>query len=240
MSDSHAVRHLEVRWTEPTGKARAQTADIVTLDRTSTRLELAELVPFGQKCELDFGAALAASSRTMQATVRDVRPQGGKRHRVACQFDVPLTDELLAALSDSGSFNRRAHERRPVALDIKALPELSQGQGQFAVQIVDLSPGGCCLKSPQQVPSGYRIRLSADRDSEAAVAIPLRVQWQKPADDQFLVGCSFCHASGYQQLAAQALDQSPASSGKSGPRLLNRMFFLAAGAVGLGAGTPQG
>ena len=109
MSDSHAVRHLEVRWTEPTGKVRAQTADIVTLDRTSTRLELAELVPFGQKCELDFGAALAASSRIMQATVRDVRPQGGNRHRVACQFDVPLTDELLAALSDSGSFNRRAH-----------------------------------------------------------------------------------------------------------------------------------
>ncbi len=237
MSDSHPARHLEVRWTETAGAMRAQPADIVTLDRNSTRLEVVELVPFGQKCELDFGESYSPPSRAVRATVRDVRPGAGNRYRVACQFDEPLKDNVLAELADSGCFNRRAHERRPVALEIKALPELSQGQGQFAVQIVDLSPGGCCLKSPQQVPSGYRIRLSAVRDAEAAATIPLRVQWQKTADDQYLVGCSFCHASGYQQLAAQALDHSAPGSGKSGAKLLNRMFFLALGAVGMGAAT---
>jgi hypothetical protein len=125
------------------------------------------------------------------------------------------------------------------SLEIRALPELTQGQGRFAVQIVDLSPGGCCLKSPQQVPAGYRIRLSADRDAENTTAIPLRVQWQKPADQGVLVGCSFCHASGYALLAAQAFEQPTPGASSASPRLLDRMFYLALGAVGLTAATTQ-
>jgi hypothetical protein len=233
MSDSHAARQLELRWTEPTGTIRAQVAEIVALDRNLLRLEAAELIPFGHKCELVLGEHLP-EARMVAAKVRDVRPHG-EGYRIACQLDEPLADDVLAGLADAGRFNRRAHERRTVELEIKALPELSQGQGQFAVKIVDLSPGGCCLKSPQQIPAGYRIRLSSDRDAQAEAAVGLRVQWQKHADDQFLVGCSFCHASGYQQLAAQALDHSATGGGRSGGRLLDRMFYLALGAVGLGA-----
>lgn len=235
MSESRCVQTVTIEWTEPTGIALSQLATIATLDRTTTRLEVAEAVHYGQSCVLAFGGN---AGEKVRATVRDVRPKPGDGYRVACQFEAPLSDKVLDALSDNGSFNRRAHERRPVSLEIRATPELTQGQGQFAVQIVDLSPGGCCLKSPQQVPAGYRIRLSADCDAENTTAIPLRVQWQKPADHEVLVGCSFCHASGYALLAAQAFEQ-PAPGASTSPRLLNRMFYLALGAVGLTAATTQ-
>ena len=80
--------------------------------------------------------------------------------------------------------------------------------------------------------------LSADGEAGQATAIPLRVQWQQPAGDHFLLGCSFCQPGGYQQLAAQALDQSVAGAGWAGPRLLDRVFFLALSAVGLSATAP--
>lgn len=235
MADSQLLRQISLHWKEPSGTCRTQTAGIVALERNSLRLEVREPVSFGQKCELSFGEHEGESVELVAATVRDVRPQPGEGFRITCQFDQPPGEPLLRTLADSGHYNRRAHERRPVSLEIKALPELAQGQGQFAVKIVDLSPGGCCLASPQQIPSGYRIRLSAEQNAHASPAIPLRVQWLKKEDDHFLVGCSFCSASGYQLLAPQAYEDAGTGNGKTGRRLLDRMFFLAMGAVGLGA-----
>jgi hypothetical protein len=235
MADSQSLRQIELHWTEPSGERRSQPADVVSMERNSLRLAVREAISFGQKCELSFCERAEDADLAAAATVRDVRPQPREGFRITCQFDAPLSEALLRALTDSGHHNRRAHERRPVSLEINALPELAQGQGQFAVKIVDLSPGGCCLASPQQIPIGYRIRLSADRDAQPDAVIPLRVQWQKRDEQQFLVGCSFVSATGYQRLAPQVYDDAASGGGKSGRRLIDRMFFLALGAVGLGA-----
>lgn len=236
MAESQTLRQIELIWIEPSGSRRSQPADVVALERNTLRLEVRELVTFGQKCELDFGAAGGIANP--QATVRDVRPQTGEGYRITCQFDKPLAEHLVRDLADSGHYNRRSHERRPVSVEIQALPELAQGQGQFAVKIVDLSSGGCCLASPQQIPAGHRIRLSTDGDAQSGTAIPLRVQWQKKEGNQFLIGCSFCNAFGYQQLAPQAYEAAGAA-GKTGRRLLDRMFLVALGAVGLGTAGAQ-
>jgi len=235
MSLPPSVPTVELHWTESAGTPREQAAAIQMLDRNSVRLSVAELLPFGQTCEVAFGGSAAAPLPAIRAAVRDVRPLTGEGYRVTCQFAEPLTDDVLRALSDAGCFNRRANERRPVGLEIQARRELSQGQADYAVRVADLSTGGCCLISPQEVPNGYRIMLSADGEAGRATAIPLRVQWQQPAGDHFLLGCSFCQPGGYQQLAAQALDQSVPGTAVSGPRLLDRVFVLALSAVGLSA-----
>jgi len=235
MSLPPSVPTVELHWTESAGTARGQAAAIQTLDRNSVRLSVAELLPFGQTCEVAFGGSAAQPLPPIRAAVRDVRPLTGEGYRVTCQFAEPLTDDVLRALSDAGCFNRRANERRPVGLEIQARRELSQGQADYAVRVADLSTGGCCLISPQEVPNGYRIMLSTEGEAGRATAIPLRVQWQQPAGDHFLLGCSFCQPGGYQQLAAQALDQTVANAEGPSPRLLDRVFVLAMSAVGLSA-----
>ena len=226
---------IELRWIESAGTPRGQAAAIQMLDRSSVRLSVANLLPFGQSCEVAFGGSMAEPLPPIPATVRDVRPLSGEGYRVTCQFVEPLADDVLRTLADAGFFNRRANERRPVGLEIQARRELSQGQADYAVRVADLSTGGCCLISPQEVPNGYRIMLSAEGEAGRATAIPLRVQWQQPAGDHYLLGCSFCQPGGYQQLAAQALEQSSPGTGSSGPRLLDRVFVLALSAVGLSA-----
>lgn len=238
MSESSTPQTVELRWTEVAGGPRGQAAEVQSLDRSSIRLVVSELLPFGQTCEIAFCGCLDQPLPLIRAAVRDVRPLTGEGYRVTCQFAEPLTDSVLSALADAGCFNRRANERRPVGLEIQARPELSHGQADYAVRVADLSAGGCCLISPHEVPNGYRIMLYADGEAGKATAIPLRVQWQQRAGDHFLLGCSFCQPAGYQQLAAQALDQSAGGAGWSGPRLLDRVFFLALSAVGLGATAP--
>jgi hypothetical protein len=235
MTDSATPQAVELRWTESAGAPRGQPAEVQSLDRNTMRLAVSEFLPFGQTCEIAFGGSVAALLPPIRAAVRDVRPLTGEGYRVTCQFAEPLADDVLRSLADAGCFNRRANERRPVGLEIQARRELSQGQADYAVRVADLSAGGCCLISPQEVPSGYRIMLSAEGEAGQATAIPLRVQWQQPAGDHFLLGCSFCQPAGYQQLAAQALEQSVPSDGSPAPRLLDRVFVLALSAVGLSA-----
>jgi len=236
MSVADSVASVELHWTERDGTPRVQSATIQSLERSVVRLTADGLLPFGQACQLVFKSFEADKVPPLNATVRDVRPGSIEGCRITCHFTEPLSDDVLAVLSDAGCFNRRSHERRPVSVEAQARPELTQGQIQSGVRVVDLSLGGCCLKSPTDVSLGYRIMLSAEGDAGHKVAVPLRVQWKQPVDDGYLLGCSFCHAAGYQQLASIAFER-PANTNEpaSTPRLLDRVFCLARSAVGLSA-----
>jgi hypothetical protein len=69
MSESRCVQTVTIEWTEPTGLVLSQHATIATLDRTTTRLEVVEAVPYGQSCVLAFGGN---AGEKVRATVRDV------------------------------------------------------------------------------------------------------------------------------------------------------------------------
>ncbi|MCI0357256.1 MAG: PilZ domain-containing protein [Planctomycetaceae bacterium] len=234
MAASESIAWVELRWTERDGTPRAQTAEVQSLDRNTVRLTAESLLPFGQPCQLVFGGVQAGQVPLLDAIVRDVRPWKFHGCRVTCHFTEPLADDVLKVLSDAGCFNRRSHERRPVSVDVEARPELTQGQANTGVRVVDLSLGGCCLKSPTDVQLGYRIMLSAEGEAGKKIAIPLRVQWKQPTDDGYLLGCSFCQTGGYQQLASIALDHTVSDKEHTTPRLLDRVFYLAKSAVGLG------
>ena len=224
---------VELRWTDSHGGGRAQAVEIQSIDRTCIRLIAPVTLAFGQTCEVMFGAK-DPNLPTILVRVRDVRPLSDKRCRLICHFDEPLTDAVIAALADIGYFNRRSHDRRSVSLDVHARAELTQGQDPLGVRVVDLSPGGCCLKSRQEVPLGLRIMLSTHTDFRTGTMVALRVQWQQPASDGWLIGCSFCQPNGYEELAAIALEEPPSNSnGQSSQRLLQRIFFLASAGTAL-------
>jgi hypothetical protein len=76
------------------------------------------------------------------------------------------------------------------------------------VRIVDLSRGGCCVKSPVAVPVGHRLTVFAGDQNGPGDVVRLRIHWQQETGDAWLLGCAFVRDSDYATLAALAPQQA--------------------------------
>jgi hypothetical protein len=110
--------------------------------------------------------------------------------------------------------------REPIALDAPAWPELAELPGVVPVRIIDLSVGGCCVKSPLPVPVGQRLMIRVWSERSPVVGVRMRVQWQQPLGDDVLLGCSFAQRSGFATLSS-IVEQESCGTAKAGLSLPN-------------------
>jgi hypothetical protein len=146
---------------------------------------------------------------------------------------------MLDVLTEAGLYERRGEKREAIALDAPAWPELSAPYGVIPLRIVDLSTGGCCLKSPLAVPVGHRVMVHVWGESRPVASVRMRVQWQQPVGEEYLLGCAFTQRTGHKTLSSflePAFGDADRKNAK--PRsLMRRMIFLGHAGLLIGGAT---
>jgi hypothetical protein len=128
-----------------------------------------------------------------------VVPNHGRRWWVGCSFKPPIPPEVLEQFAEGGVLERRQYARQSVSVAAAAKWELDQGT--VRAEIVDLSQGGFCLRSPVEGKPGERILLQLrSRDGQERF-VPAKAQWQVENQRQFVVGCQFVDPDGYHALS---------------------------------------
>jgi len=227
MNDSDRAWRAFLAWKPLSGQPHALEASVVALDSKTVKLAVPEELPLHQPCTISLNDPEGASRLTVQATVHYVRAVKGASH-VLLRWAVPLSSATMGLLSEAGLYERRVEPREPIALEAPAWPELTAPAGVIPVSIIDLSVGGCCVRSPLAVDVGHRLMVHVwDEQSEVA-AVRMRVQWQQPSGDDFLLGCEFTHRGGRKILASFVEQKYTTSSGegRNASRRIRRMFFL--------------
>jgi PilZ domain-containing protein len=227
MNASDCAWRAFLAWKPLSGQPHAQEAAVVALDSKTVKLAVAEEIPSHQQCTISLNDADGVSRLTVQATVHYVRTVRGES-QVTLRWAVPLSSPTLNLLSEAGLYERRVEPREPIALEAPAWPELTAPAGVIPVSIIDLSIGGCCVRSPLAVDVGHRLMVHVwDEQSEVA-AVRMRVQWQQPSGSEFLLGCAFTHRGG-RKILASFVEQKYAASGgegRSSSGRIRRLFFL--------------
>jgi hypothetical protein len=225
MDDQEPAVRVMVTWANSDCEIHAQEAIVLMVEGKMLKLALhRELSPL-QQCTIALMDADGSPRDSVQATVHHVRPCVPYVH-VTCELAEPLSETSIEKLVHSCNYNRRGGNRRPVTANVRARPELFPEA--LSIQVVDVSPGGCCLQSPVAVPVGLRVELFSWDDAGRVGAIVLRVKWQRPAEEGFLIGCEFAKPGGYSAFLALIADKSALLADAPRPRsLLGRAFYLA-------------
>jgi hypothetical protein len=237
MTASDRRWRASVAWTQRDGQPQSQEASIVTLDPKTVKLAVGEELPLHKECMISLIDPDGVSRLTVEATAHYLRTPQGSIH-ISCRWAIPLSQSILDVLTDAGLYERRREERESVALDAPAWPELSAPAGVIPVSIIDLSMGGCCVKSPLAVAVGHRLMVHVWGEQCAVAAVCMRVQWQQPVGEEFLLGCAFTQRTGRTTLAS-FVDKKDCATDSDSPhtgRRMQRVVFLGQAGISLVSG----
>lgn len=237
MNEPESCFHVYVGWTDSQGATHTQEASVLMFEARILRLKLSrELLPL-QRCTIAVTDQDGLQRDFVAATIHHVRTRPQCVH-VTCELDEPLSEASVQRLVDGGHLDRRHTDRRPVAIDACARSELNSAA--LPIRVVDLSKGGCCLRSTTEVPIQHRIELFSWDEDVGARGVVVSVKWIRPDKEGFLLGCRFARADGYSLLVS-LLDGPDADCGKlpSARSLLGRVRSLASAGMSLLVGNPN-
>jgi hypothetical protein len=216
------------------GETKSIDATAVDLSLRGTKLELPCSVPASGEVLLTIRPADLDIEITTTAKVCWARPIGDRSWWVGCAIDQALPASSLTTLAKHGYIDRRQDERRTINSPAVARWELG-GEGQD-IRLLDVSQGGLAILSSQEARPGDRLLLTIDPDNLREQPIIVRVQWQRPGGDAWVIGCSFSSKEGYPELrrrllkrACQEASRVPASGGR---RMVGYLMATAAAAIG--------
>jgi hypothetical protein len=200
MNNQANVDSVAITWTDKNGAAQSSSATVLALDAKTIKLAVQEALKLMGPCTIAFTSTDATKNQSVQATIHHARWRG-EDYQVTCELVEPLTEAGVQQLASCCNIDRRVFARRPTNIDVRLRPELCAG-AMIPVRIVDLSEGGCCVQSPQEVPVGIRARLISLDEADCVESITLRIRWKRPCEQGFLFGCqSVCHRRGLRVTA---------------------------------------
>jgi len=180
----------------------------------------------------------------IEAVVRWVRGAQGDTWLLGCSFASPLPPEAIEALTMIGCLEQDELARSPAAGKMQAWQEAQPVA--FTVELVDLSPGGVSLFSPDPAQVGQRLRLLQTTAGEKEAELIVQVRCCAETSDGYFLGCQFETRSGYRLL--KDLAPSPPAIRRRAVRgsrtrhsaLISRTTILILGSVliGMSVGLP--
>ena len=120
------------------------------------------------------------------------------RYLVGCTFRPHLPIELIQEMAAAGLVDRRHEQRDPISVQCRAQWELQKDE--IGVELVNLSRGGCCLRSEIAGVIGQGVRLTISDEEGRPTSLQVTSQWQVETQHGFIVGCQFVDKRSYRQL----------------------------------------
>jgi hypothetical protein len=114
----------------------------------------------GEALTLDVKILSLKKSYRLSAKVARLSSEGS---RAFVAFDEGQIQDVMlnAAWADSHEVPQRKHRRYPFSTEVRYTPAKTDSDGAARGWMVNLSPGGCCLKGASAYPVGTPLRLVA-------------------------------------------------------------------------------
>jgi hypothetical protein len=123
---------------------------------------------------------------------------GDDWRRAGMQFVSEVSAEEIEKLSREGYLDRRRWPRQPLL--IKAMAQRQFDNTSFPVEVIDVSPEGCCLCSTEVAPNTTQLRLIFTAQADGQAIASVRVRWQSELAAGYVLGCEFADDESFQRL----------------------------------------
>ena len=221
-------------------EATGTSVTLIDLSREGAQLSVPYKLELDSQIRLRLANQEAGLDEPIDAVVRWVRPEEPDGYIVGCEFRAPLSVEAIEGLMLIGCLDDEKPAREPARGEVTAWRESTPEP--FTARLVDLSPGGISLLSPEAVQSGERIRLCGSKPNHASEFLLVEVRWCAEMDKGFILGCEFETPGAYHLLRSEdyahvATTRSTAALKKLLRRhspLISRTTILILGAVVMG------
>lgn len=196
--------------------------DAVLMDISAggAKLKSQQQLPHGNQIALQLVSNELQGRVNVDATVCWTQLGSRGEWIVGVSFQPKIPEFVLDQLAKAGVFDRRDERRQPVSISSTAAWQLTRGTEP--VCIVDISPGGFCLLSPQPGKPGAHVMLKFAAEKGDAT-VTGRCLWQVEIEQGFTLGCEFCSKSDYTTLRrVQTLYDAQLTKERRG--ILQRLF----------------
>lgn len=170
----------------------------VDLSRRGLKARIRESLPIGQKMELEIHFPSLAYVLETPGIVCWARPAEDNLWWTGITIDKEIPSEIWLELSSQGFIDRRQHPRSSITHSAFVRRELS-GE-QFAVDLMDLSQGGCRIRTENPLQEGERVLLSLRPEDTREASVMARVAWVCTQAGEHFVGCEFSGREAFAKL----------------------------------------
>jgi hypothetical protein len=210
----HRTLSLTVEWADG-GEPTTAAAALLDISAGGVKFSLESHLKLHQAISLTIVCSELQLAMTVPAKVCWLRPGENDGWAAGCAFVPELSKDALEMLFASGLVERRIFQRHPNKLAASAQWELDPAR--FDVEVLDVSTGGVCIRSPRPGKIDARVVVHVPADDGRETPIALRCQWQIAAEAGYLVGCAYVNVEGHAAMH-EALARAAPLPPRSPPR----------------------
>jgi hypothetical protein len=160
---------------------------LADLSFSGARVETESPLAFETTVELSLNCPTAGFDLKVEAVVRWSRPAGEGGWLVGLAFESVVSKGRIAEFFTRGIIDRRGKPRVSVQLEAAAKFELLTDEAK--IQLLNASPGGCCLAVESPCREGQKVRFTPpEMLGETLLA---EICWVRRVEDRWLAGCRY-------------------------------------------------
>ncbi len=200
--------------------------ELANLSRSGAAVSLPEPLPVGAELNLKLAAHAIGIDIAVAATVCWSRQAGKNRWWSGISFVNELSEEVFTQLAIAGCVERRQGERKSVITPDTGLAAIARWElasENVHVRIINATPNGFRIVSPEPNKFGGRVRLQFDRPGHPPIFVRARTCWERPEDAGYVIGCECIDKNEYCKLL-EAVQTPAVAAAPPAPRPASRWF----------------
>ncbi|MGE3410104.1 MAG: PilZ domain-containing protein [Pirellulales bacterium] len=184
-----APHHVKVVFERADGRSPAIiSGELLDMSRGGAKLFVAQALQNGENVLMRIEDAAFDLRLSVSANVGWIK-RSGDRFGLGVVFSPSLPESTIGEMLTKGILERRLAPRKETRVPLQARWECSASAEPRDVDLIDISPGGFCLRSAVPAVVGSRMRLLTRDNERHAPEINAKVRWQLDEKNGFLIGC---------------------------------------------------
>jgi len=163
-------------------------AKLIDISRRGLKLSLSEPLKFNEMVDIKLRCSEPHIDFVLSAEVKWLRHNSdAMAWIIGCSVSNQIPDEFFKETAMYGAYDRRSALR----YDFKklAVARWEACQDEIPVGIVNMSPGGFCISSPEPGHVDKRIWLDLENTDGKRIHVTARSVWQVQFESGYLIGC---------------------------------------------------
>ena len=163
-------------------------ATLIDVSRQGLKLSLSEPLAFDEVVHLEVHCREPDVDFAVTAEVKWLRRNDDAgAWIIGCSVSNRIPDEFFEEIASYGAYNRRAAPRHDMTK--QAVVRWEACQKKIPVGIVNLSPGGFCISSPEYAQVGKGLLLELEGSDGKQIQVTAKSKWQLEFESGYLIGC---------------------------------------------------